>query len=68
MGQSTIASHVTPLQAFGMEFFLSFVITLPFMANPRNSLPTTALLLAANLVAVSCFFLSQNLGTISMCQ
>ncbi|OXA57724.1 Neurogenic protein big brain [Folsomia candida] len=52
LGTTTIASHVTPIQAFGMEFILSFVITLTFMADPRNSLPTTAALLGATLVSL----------------
>lgn len=59
LGTTTIASHVTPIQAFGMEFILSFVITLTFMADPRNSLPTTAALLGATLVSVSFFFFTR---------
>lgn len=53
LGVTTIPSHVSPVQAFGMELVLCFVMTLTFITNPRNSLPTTAVLLAANLVAVS---------------
>ncbi|ODN01078.1 Neurogenic protein big brain, partial [Orchesella cincta] len=52
LGATTIASHINPAQAFGMELILCFVMTLTFITDPCNSLPTTAVLLAANLVAI----------------
>lgn len=53
LGATTIASHINPVQAFGMELILCFVMTLTFITDPANPLPTTAILLAANLIAVS---------------
>jgi hypothetical protein len=53
LGATTIASHIEPVQAFGLELILTFVLTLTFVSDPKNCLPTTAILLAASLVAVS---------------
>ncbi|CAG7787020.1 unnamed protein product [Allacma fusca] len=54
LGATTIASHISSYQAFGLELILSFVIALTFVSDPHNCFPTSAMILAANLVALPC--------------